>query len=72
MKGVGDICRGADGGEYFVEDTACLDVVLLAYSLLIITLDEGTTAVALTEADLALKGTDGDGQGEVGLQEGVR
>ena len=54
-----------------MEDATSLDVVLLAYNLLVITLGEGTAAVALTEADLALKGTDSDGQGKVGLEEGV-
>ena len=54
-----------------MKDAACLDVVLLSYSLFVISLDEGLAAVALSETDLTFEGTDGYGQGLVVLQERV-
>ena len=61
MEGVGDVCGGTDAGEYLVEDTARLDIVLLAGGLLVVSLDKGLAAVALPEADLVGEGADGDG-----------
>ena len=71
MQGIGDVGGRADGGEYLVEDAARLDVILLTCSLFVIGLDKGLTAVALAEGYLAFKGTDGNGQRLVGLEEGV-
>ena len=53
-QGVGDIVEGADGGEYLVEHAAGLDITLLLGGLLIVGLEEGLAAVALTEGDLRL------------------
>ena len=55
-----------------MEDATRLDVVLLACSLLVFSLDKGLATVALTEGYLAGEGADGDRKRDVGLEEGVR
>ena len=54
-----------------MEDATRLDVVLLACSLLVFSLDKGLATVALTEGYLAGEGADGDRKRDVGLEEGV-
>ena len=70
-QGVGDVVDGADGREYLMQHATRLNVSVTLGFLFVIAFDEGLTAVALTEGNLALVIAESDGQRLGWLQERI-
>ena len=51
-EGVIDVVCGTDGGEYLMEDTACLDKVTVLFVVFILSCYKVVTTVTLPEGDL--------------------